>query len=306
LTKVPAGLAIRHGRSCTPDLKVRGYGYGYGYLLLATCYLLLEMFDLGSGPPLVLIPGIQGRWEWMETTARALAPRFRVLMSSLAGEPGSGVAPGEGQTFEVQARIVRQMLDVRGLERCTLVGVSFGGLVASYVAATMHERVERLVLVSTPGPDWEPDTWARRYMKAPVLMAPVFVLGAPWRLGPEFLSATSTPAELLRVIARQAGPVFRAPMRPWLMGERLRVMAAIRSRGWSGSIVAPTLVVTGEPHLDKVIDVAGSRRYAEVIAGSALITMRRTGHIGCVTQPEPFARLVESFCDGTLPSQGSC
>ena len=32
----------------------------------------------GDGPPLVLVPGMQGRWEWMTPTVEALARRFRV------------------------------------------------------------------------------------------------------------------------------------------------------------------------------------------------------------------------------------
>ena len=35
------------------------------------------------GPPLVLIPGIQGRWEWMRPAVDALAKHFRVISFSL-------------------------------------------------------------------------------------------------------------------------------------------------------------------------------------------------------------------------------
>jgi len=37
------------------------------------------MVDVGSGPAIVLIPGIQGRWEWMRPSIRALAGKWRVL-----------------------------------------------------------------------------------------------------------------------------------------------------------------------------------------------------------------------------------
>jgi len=38
----------------------------------------------------VVIPGIQGRWEWMTPAIDALAATTRVLSVSLAGEPRSG------------------------------------------------------------------------------------------------------------------------------------------------------------------------------------------------------------------------
>ena len=50
------------------------------------------MIDRGSGTPVVLVPGIQGRWEWMRPAVDALAARCRVLTFSLCDEPTSGVA----------------------------------------------------------------------------------------------------------------------------------------------------------------------------------------------------------------------
>ena len=263
-----------------------------------------RMIDAGSGPPLVLVPGIQGRWEWMEPTVRALAARFRVLSCSLAGEPGSGVDRREGQSFEVQSGIVSRMLDERGIASALVVGVSFGGLVASHLAATRPERVRALVLASAPGPDWAPDARAQRYMRAPILLSPMFVLGAPWRLGPEILAAASSPSARLAIVRGQLARVSKAPVRPSLMGERLRLMASTTSRAWCGSIQAPTLVLTGEPELDRVVPVAGTRQYAEVIRNATVVTLPRTGHIGCVTKAEEFAVLIWEFWNG-LRAQGA-
>ena len=37
------------------------------------------MFDKGSGPPLIVIPGVQGRWEWMQPALLRLARQCRVI-----------------------------------------------------------------------------------------------------------------------------------------------------------------------------------------------------------------------------------
>jgi pimeloyl-ACP methyl ester carboxylesterase len=50
---------------------------------------MASRIDIGSGPPLVLIPGLQGRWEWMRPTVDALAAEFRVISYTLAGDWGS-------------------------------------------------------------------------------------------------------------------------------------------------------------------------------------------------------------------------
>ena len=39
--------------------------------------------------PLVLIPGIQGRWEWMQPAIDELAKEWRVIPCSLPGERGA-------------------------------------------------------------------------------------------------------------------------------------------------------------------------------------------------------------------------
>ena len=45
----------------------------------------MQIVDRGSGPPLVLIPGLQGRWEFQHATVDALAETFRVITFSLRG-----------------------------------------------------------------------------------------------------------------------------------------------------------------------------------------------------------------------------
>src|SRR3954464_9419751 len=93
------------------------------------------MIDLGTGTPLVLIPGIQGRWEWMRPTVEALARHFRVLSFSLAGERTSGQVfdPALGlDNFIVQ---IDRVLEEAAVRSAVLCGVSYGGLIAARYAA---------------------------------------------------------------------------------------------------------------------------------------------------------------------------
>ena len=49
----------------------------------------MNITDRGSGTPIVVIPGIQGRWEWMKPGIDALAQHGRVITFSLADEPSA-------------------------------------------------------------------------------------------------------------------------------------------------------------------------------------------------------------------------
>ena len=56
--------------------------------------------DTGSGTPIVLIPGLQGRWEWMRPTVDALAKHHRVITFSLCDERTSPFPCNDAKAFE--------------------------------------------------------------------------------------------------------------------------------------------------------------------------------------------------------------
>ena len=60
-------------------------------------------------------------------------------------------------------------------------------------------------------------------------------------------------------------------------------------------ITAPTLVLTGEETLDRVVPVTSTRAYASLIRGAEYVVFRGTGHIGLMTQPARFAEIVSGF-----------
>src|SRR5512145_3200894 len=103
--------------------------------------------DKGSGTPIVLIPGLQGRWEWMRPTVDALAAHARVIAFSLCDERTSPFPCDPAKGFENYVEQVAIALDRAGLDKAVIAGVSFGGLIASDFAARYPQRVAGLVLV---------------------------------------------------------------------------------------------------------------------------------------------------------------
>jgi len=255
------------------------------------------MVDVGSGPPLVLVPGVQGRWEWMRPTVDALAGRCRVLSASLAGDPGSGTAFDPALGFDAFVAQMDALREAAGLERAAVCGISLGGLVALRYAAERSERVSALVLVSTPGPRWRPNPRQAGYVRRPWLSAPLFA-GSAWRrLGPEIVAALDGWWPRARFTARHLARIIWSPPSPRRMAERVRLAAAVDFAGTARRVRAPTLVVTGEPDLDRVVPVNGTREYAALIGGARAVTFERTGHIGLVTRPARFAEIVGEFVE---------
>src|SRR5262245_51653110 len=106
------------------------------------------MIDRGSGTPVVLMPGIQGRWEWMAPAVDALADRFRVVTFSFCDEPTSGFGFEPGRGIENYFAQVDEAFDRAGLDAAILIGVSYSGPIAAEYATRRPNRVRALVLVS--------------------------------------------------------------------------------------------------------------------------------------------------------------
>ena len=125
----------------------------------------MNIVEFGSGPPVVVIPGIQGRWEWMRPGIEALATRCRVITFSLCDEPCSGSRFDERRGLDSYVDQVRDALDRCGLGAATICGISYGGLIAAAFAARYPARTASLVLVSALPPSWSPDRRAQMYLR---------------------------------------------------------------------------------------------------------------------------------------------
>jgi pimeloyl-ACP methyl ester carboxylesterase len=254
------------------------------------------MVDQGAGVPVVLVPGIQGRWEWMSPTVEALAARCRVLTFSLCDEPTSEFSCDPDLGFDNYVLQIEQALDCAGVRDAVIVGVSYGGLIAAEFAARYPERVSRLVLASALPPDWTPDRRARFYMRAPLLLSPLFFAGSPGRILPEIRTAIPAAAARRRFLLAHGMRVLRAFLSPARMARRVRWIEAHRFEA-PLLIKAPTLVITGEPLLDRVVPTSTTLRYVSTVRSARHAVLSHTGHLGVITRPDEFADLVTSFAD---------
>lgn len=253
------------------------------------------MIDIGNGPPLVFIPGMQGRWEWMRPAVEALARQFRVLSFSLAGDPGSRQRVDQRLGFDSFVVQIDRALEDAGVRAATVCGVSYGGLIAYRYATLRPERVRHLVLASALPPDYEADARFRFYARAPRLLFPLFMLAAAHRVSPELRQALPLWTDRARSALAQGLRVVGAPASPTRMCERMRLLSDVDFAGTLGRVAAPTLVVTGERALDRTVPVELTERYLDLIPGAERAWLDRTGHMGTITRPAAFAGLVTDF-----------
>jgi 3-oxoadipate enol-lactonase len=247
----------------------------------------MNIVDRGNGPPLVLIPGLQGRWEYLRATVDALAASFRVITFSL-----------EGADLDGYAQQVERALDQAGVPTAIVCGVSFGGLIAVRVASRYAGRCKGLVLASTPRPALRLRRRHEIYLRAPWIFGPLFLAETPFRVRREIRVAIADRKARLRFSLRAMRTLLGAPVSLSRMAARARLVAGDALVADCARITAPTLILTGEAHLDYVVPVEGSAEYERLIPHARRVVLPSTGHLGSMTRPLEFAALVRSFAEG--------
>jgi pimeloyl-ACP methyl ester carboxylesterase len=254
--------------------------------------------EMGEGPPLVLVHGLSGAWQnWLEQIPR-LSESHRVIAPDLPGFGGSPMPPWE-ISIPAYGRFLRDFCERLGIERCSLVGNSMGGFIATEVAIADPERVEKLVLVSAAG-----ITWARARREPMMMIGRVGQAALPLALRLQ-LSGIRRPG--LRKRAFQG--VFHSPgaLRREVLWENLT--PAMSSPGYLDAITnlvgydirdrleeieVPTLIVWGRN--DRVVPVPAALSYKKRIGDNAeLVIFDRCGHVPQLERPVRFNRLLERF-----------
>jgi len=105
----------------------------------------------GAGPQLLFLNGSASTIETSRLLIDVFTPHFDVVVHDQRGL-GKTEIPPEPYSMADYAADALALLDDVGWQRCRVVGVSFGGMVAQELAVTAPSRVERLALMCTsPG-----------------------------------------------------------------------------------------------------------------------------------------------------------
>ena len=105
-----------------------------------------------NGRTAVLLHGKNFCGATWESTARALLARgFRVIIPDQLGFCKSSKPAAAQYSFELLATLTHRLLRARGVTRASVVGHSFGGMLAMRYAILFPNEVERLVLVNPLG-----------------------------------------------------------------------------------------------------------------------------------------------------------
>jgi pimeloyl-ACP methyl ester carboxylesterase len=122
--------------------------------MVATNGVSLNAVEMGEGPPVVMVHGmlVGSVASWYFTSAAALARTHRVLLYDLRGHGRSERATSGYDSFTL-TQDLEGLLDALGVDGpVSLVGHSYGALVASRYALRNPGRVKSMALIEMPLP----------------------------------------------------------------------------------------------------------------------------------------------------------
>lgn len=260
----------------------------------------LSVEVVGSGPDVILIPGLASSREVWRPLSDRLKTTHRVHLVQLAGFAGEPWIHGDGPFVDPAVAELARYIEVAGLERPAIIGHSMGGLSGLLLAQRHPERVGRVMIV-----DALPFFSALYGPQVTVETARPIAEQA--RAG---MIANTDPAARRRqgeatAIGMARDPAIRAAMVEWTLSSDVRAVASafvdVMTTDARPGLAAMTTPVTVLYAMDAdggpppaMAQALWTREYA-TLPGVELVGVDGSRHFIMADQPERFDELVDAF-----------
>ena len=251
----------------------------------------LHVREAGAGPSVVLLHPEPGDSSTFSAIMPLLARDHHVWALDGRGHGGSDKPAGD-YSVPTQASYVERFLDAAAIDRTVLVGNSYGGILAMFVAAHAPARVRALVLTGTNAYRSYRLPWKARLLASwpGRFVAPLVPRSAVERAYREqFAHPERAPAVQVRAVCDAVAD--RARRRCLWQQAHALDFGVIESR--LQEIESPTLVVWGAQ--DPATDLSWAHRLVGDIPHARLEIIEDCGHYPPVEQPEAFVAITRAF-----------
>ena len=249
--------------------------------------------DLGEGPPLVLLHGFLCDSRCWRRQLEDLSDSFRVVAWDAPGA-GSSSDPPDPFTSTDWAQCLGAFLDLVGIERAQILGLSWGGILGQEFYRLYPDRVLALILCDTYA-GWKgslPESACKKRLERCFLESSLPAEAFVRRWVPEFFTETASPdlkEEMSDVVSDFHPQGFRLMAKSSADTDTADLLPYIE---------VPTLLVWGDEDRRSPMNIAEQFRHA--IPNAELTVIANAGHISNMEQPEEFNAQVRRFCQSNL------
>lgn len=271
---------------------VEGYRSPYESSYLDTPQARFHYSKTGSGSPVVLVAG-GGQWLYSyRHTISALAREHTVYAVDLPGQGYTTVKGEFAYDIPAMASALGAFLDATGLPTISLVGHSWGGAWSLYYAEHNPARVDRLVLLDSPGLD-----------KPLASQTALFSLPVVGELAVKLMGRADFEKSLRTAFARQdrVTPEVVDETWHWMShpDKREAFVRLVRTQDYKATdagltrLRARTLVVWGQA--DQWLPASYAEEYGRRIPGATVKVVPGAGHNVHEDAPEQVNPLLTAF-----------
>jgi pimeloyl-ACP methyl ester carboxylesterase len=236
----------------------------------------VSYLEAGSGPVALFVHGVLLNSHLWRHQLAGLSDVRRCIAPDLLAHGDTEIAQAQDLSVTANANMLREFLDVLGIEQVDLVGNDSGGGIAQIFAATYPSRLRTLTLTDCdvhdnwPPPAFEPflEMAAAGGLRGTLdaMLADKNVYRSPQALGPAYEHPETLSDETIETYLR---PLVRTEQRTrdfqrFLAAFDNKHTVAIESR--LRQLNAPTLIVWGTD--DVYFDVKWSQWLADTIPGT--------------------------------------
>lgn len=205
----------------------------------------------------------------------AFGRTYRLLRYELPGHGGSAAAAGPYTTGDLGTAVLA-LLDRYGVEAAAYCGISLGGMIGMWLAASAPDRITALGLICTSAYLPPASGWLERAEQ--VRAAGMASISTP-SIGRWFTRAFAEREPDL--VGSFAAELERADVEGY--AGCCAAIAGMDLRDQLGSITAPTLVISGDQ--DLATPPAHGAAIASAIPGARLKVIRGAAHLANVSAP---------------------
>ncbi len=265
---------------------------------------------MGEGKPLIFLHGGPGlSHEYFFPHVEALANDFKLIFyDQRASGKSSKNVPPESVNIENFVRDLDGIREYFGLEKVSLLGHSWGGLLALHYALDYPGRVDRVVLVDSAPPNSALDvlnrkTQGQRRSEEDIeMIQEIMGSEAFQKMEPQAITRYFQVSEKVKFF----NPDLMSKMRLTLDEDKIQKLM------WVGqlmnsylddydiaedltAIAVPVLIIHGDYD---TIPLESAEIIHSRISGSKLLVIKDCGHFPFIEAPEIFLREVASFIGG--------
>ena len=245
----------------------------------------LRYYDVGSGPPLVLVHGVGGDADQWCFCLAAFSAKHRVIAVDL---PGFGRSDKPAMDYRIAHFVdaLAALVKSLGLPPAHLLGHSLGGWIVASYALARPQDVRSLILNDAVGLD-------EGASPLPVDLH----LTTRENLRKAFEAMFFDQGKVSDALVDLAYGLHRSRGDAPTIDSVLRTLAAPDEKldGRLASIRVPALLVWGED--DRIAPLAMAEAFRRGLPDAGLATIARCGHLPCIEQPEAFGESVVRFLE---------